>query len=75
MALSPLTRTVTVEVARNGSVVVESGSRLVAMSRWSERAARLADAFGTGLHVVATDADVEALSPVVAADLADALAV
>jgi hypothetical protein len=65
---------VSVAVAPAGAVTVESGTRCVAMSRFSERAARLAAAFGHGsTHVMRTDDDLMDLPASVRVELADAL--
>jgi hypothetical protein len=65
---------VTITVAERGAVTVESPSRVLAMSPFSERARRLALDFGPGEHVIATATDVADLPTGVEADLADALA-
>ena len=65
---------VTVTVAENGAVTIEGPSRIVAMSRWSERAGRLSQDFGPGIHKIATEQDVEDLPIGVWADIQDALA-
>jgi hypothetical protein len=71
-AALPLPLTVT--VAPNGAVSIESGTRTIAMSPFSERARRLTLDFGPGTHGIATAIDVEDLPTGVADDLADALA-
>ena len=65
---------VTVAVSERGAVLIESGTRTVAMSPFSERARRLTLDFGPGTYVLGTDVDVEDLPTTVADDLADALA-
>jgi hypothetical protein len=69
-ALLPLT----VAVAERGAVTVESPSRVIAMSPYSERARRLALDFGPGTHVIATSEDVADLPNTTFADLTDAFA-
>jgi hypothetical protein len=64
---------VTVTVAERGAVVVESATRVLAMSPFSERARRLTLDFGPGEHVIATDVDIADLPTGVADDIADAL--
>lgn len=78
MSQSPTTHTlpalpVTVTVTANG-VTVESSTRVVAMSRFSDRARRLALDLGVGAHVIATDTDVADLGDVTVYDIAEALA-
>jgi hypothetical protein len=63
---------VTVSVAANGAVSIESPTRVVGMSPFSERAQRLTRAFGQGDHTLRTDADVAAIADR-AADIAEAL--
>jgi hypothetical protein len=63
---------ITVSVYHGGGVAVEGGTRVITMSRFSERAARLADAFGPGIHVL-TAGDMHDLSAPTYADLTDAL--
>jgi hypothetical protein len=73
MAVVTLPLPVTVTVGENGAVTVESPTRVVGMSRFSERAARLTLDFGPGVHVIATDTDRADLPNGVLGDLADAL--
>jgi hypothetical protein len=73
LALAPFLP-VTVAVAERGAVLIEAGSRSIAMSPFSERAKRLTLDFGPGTHVIATDVDVADLPTGVADDIADALA-
>jgi hypothetical protein len=64
---------VSVAVSDRGAVLVEGGTRTVAMSPYSERAQRLTLFFGPGTHVLATADDVRDLGPATVADLTDAL--
>jgi hypothetical protein len=78
MSQSPTTHTlpalpITVDVSEMGAVAIESGTLFTAMSRFSERAQRLTRTLGRGVHVIATDADVAALSDVTVYDIAEAL--
>lgn len=64
---------VTVTVAENGSVTVENSGRVVAMSRFSERARRLTLDFGPGTHMIASESDIADLPSGVWTDLRDTL--
>jgi hypothetical protein len=65
---------ITLDVQVNASVLVTAETRVVAMSRFSERARRLALDFGPGRHILATASDLDALDEATASDLADTLA-
>ena len=64
---------ITVDVAVNASVAVETTTRTVAMSRFSDRARRLALDLGPGTHTLATTTDLADLDASTLADLADVL--
>lgn len=64
---------VTVEVADNGSVTIDHPNGIVGMSRFSERAQRLAAGLGAGTHSVATPTEIAHLSDDVLRDLNDAI--
>jgi hypothetical protein len=63
---------ITVSVYVTGGVAVEGGTRVVTMSRFSERAQRLAAEFGDGIHVLDAAA-MRGLDAPTYADITDAL--
>ena len=65
---------ITLEVSVNASVLLTSETRVIAMSRFSERARRLALDFGPGTHMLRTASDVTDLTASTLADIVDALA-
>lgn len=79
MSQSPTTHTlpalpITVTVDVMGGVLIDAGARVIAMSRFSNRAQRLALDFGAGAHVIATEDDIADLSDLAVYDIAEALA-
>ena len=63
-----------VAVSERGAVTIDSGSRTVAMSPFSERAKRLTLDFGPGTFVFATQRDVEDLPVHTLTEIVEALA-
>jgi hypothetical protein len=64
---------ITVEVSGNGSVFIDGRGRQVGMSRFSERAQRLAKFFGEGETVIATFANAQDLPGSVWLDVCEVL--